>query len=678
MTPHIKQIKSNIAHWRSRYSETEKNNRENKKWETPIFAYLRRSTPKEEQRESLIQQEDGINSIVKKLGLGKEEIYYFAETFSGFENKKRKEWGKMLEQIDKLKTPCIILCRDISRLSRNPTDSQKIMDRVYWDNLFKKKEKILKIYSLDYDRIKEWDKNTDKEEMHKALSASYYDSLDTRRKSIGGILLKLESGEFPYHAPRGLEHIIVKWKKVLSQNDKMPFVRHAFEMKVERKGHKVIAKYLKQFWGIKIGEKELTVRYFTNTVYIGEYMEKTTGQVFGNLLFAEWKPPISITLWDKVQKSLSKRGRIYRNESEKDIFEERGCIEWGGLLARDIKKKQTKKGESTYTYYKNTKARVNIAQERILEMFKGELEKVIYKWSTPYILQELNFLKSSANKNQHVDLVNQEVYKFQKWFPHISQMGKLSKVMLYSFFEKVQKTSEERKQEAEGLYDKFITDSLAKLFVEHPEFEKDRDIYEKGMDAIKYFSLKESLAEEENIIESSNDFLKTFFSLSPNIRESEEMRKAQKGEILKLEEQKKDLEEERKQYRKKAVLVGMSAEEIEDVSKEIDRSIRIIQEEIQNLWENTDMEDFLERLPKILSEIVELSSEALITEEKEKKKENIIKLFEITVSNFSVSNKKELKIKLFEVLDTLVNGDNVGMETPSGVEPDYGALQAPA
>ena len=81
------------------------------------------------------------------------------------------------------------------------------------------------------------------------------------------------------------------------------------------------------------------------------------------------------------------------------------------------------------------------------------------------------------------------------------------------------------------------------------------------------------------------------------------------------------------------------------------------------------MEDFLERLPKILSEIVELSSEALITDENEKKKENIIKLFEITVSNFSVSNKKELKIKLFEVLDALVNGDNVGMEvwTPTNV-----------
>ena len=131
MTPHIRPLKNNIGHGRLRYSDSEKRQILSFNENIPVFAYLRRSTPKEEQRESLIQQEDGINSIVKKLGLEKEEIYYFAETFSGFENKKRKEWGKMLEQIDKLKTPCIVLCRDISRLSRNPTDSQKIMDRVY-------------------------------------------------------------------------------------------------------------------------------------------------------------------------------------------------------------------------------------------------------------------------------------------------------------------------------------------------------------------------------------------------------------------------------------------------------------------------------------------------------------------------------------------------------------------
>lgn len=122
MTPQLKPIKRGIAHGRFSYSESEKNYRVSINDDVPIFAYLRRSTNKKEQEDSLIQQEDGISTIVKRLGLGERKIRYFAETRSGFENRKRKEWGKMLEEIDKSSVPCLILCRDISRLSRNPTD----------------------------------------------------------------------------------------------------------------------------------------------------------------------------------------------------------------------------------------------------------------------------------------------------------------------------------------------------------------------------------------------------------------------------------------------------------------------------------------------------------------------------------------------------------------------------
>jgi len=43
------------------------------------------------------------------------------------------------------------------------------MDRLYGDN--KHKIKIDKIYTLDYENIKEWNKSTDKDEVHKVLSA---------------------------------------------------------------------------------------------------------------------------------------------------------------------------------------------------------------------------------------------------------------------------------------------------------------------------------------------------------------------------------------------------------------------------------------------------------------------------------------------------------------------------
>jgi DNA invertase Pin-like site-specific DNA recombinase len=68
---------------------------------------------------------------VKRLKFEKEKVRVFGETFSGFENKKRKEWTKMIEEINKEKSPCILLTRDLSRLSRNPTDTQTIMNMLY-------------------------------------------------------------------------------------------------------------------------------------------------------------------------------------------------------------------------------------------------------------------------------------------------------------------------------------------------------------------------------------------------------------------------------------------------------------------------------------------------------------------------------------------------------------------
>lgn len=303
----------------------------------PIFAYLRRSTSKKEQAESLIQQEDGIGNIVKRLGLEKESIVYFAETRSGFENKKRKKWGELIAAIDQSKRPCIILVRDISRLSRNPTDSQSILDRLYGDN--KRKRLIEKIYSLDYDDIKIWDRMTDKEETHRALSASYYESLDTRRKSIGGILLKLEDGQFPYAAPKGLENFKPNGRRILRQNEQMPIVQRAFEMKTEGKPHKEISRYLRQY-GIRIGERELTDRLFRNPVYIGEYVEKTTGKHFPKLDFAEGRPPISRALWEKVQKCLGRKISQYGEKQEGHLMEAKIKSESGHVFSKYLAKQK--------------------------------------------------------------------------------------------------------------------------------------------------------------------------------------------------------------------------------------------------------------------------------------------------------------------------------------------------
>ena len=103
-----------------------------------VFAYMRRSTTKKEQASSLPQQEEWIELIAKALGINYADIVPYTESRSGYENRTRKEWQRMLWDIDKAKEPCTILCRDTSRLSRNPTDNLAIANRMFWDNKFKK------------------------------------------------------------------------------------------------------------------------------------------------------------------------------------------------------------------------------------------------------------------------------------------------------------------------------------------------------------------------------------------------------------------------------------------------------------------------------------------------------------------------------------------------------------
>ncbi len=127
-TPHLKPLKKGIAHGRNSYSESEK--AEYSK-ETPVFAYMRRSTNKVEQEDSLEKQEDCIDEIAMKHEIDERRIIAFTETRSGFENRKRPKFNEMIKAIDKLKTPCMLLAYDSSRLSRNQKDSREIVDRIF-------------------------------------------------------------------------------------------------------------------------------------------------------------------------------------------------------------------------------------------------------------------------------------------------------------------------------------------------------------------------------------------------------------------------------------------------------------------------------------------------------------------------------------------------------------------
>ena len=86
----------------------------------------------------------------------------------------------------------------------------------------------------------------------------------------------------------------------------------------------------------------------------------------------------------------------------------------------------------------------------------------------------------------------------------------------------------------------------------------------------------------------------------------------------------------------------------------------------------------ISRIFVILSESVELGTNAIQERNTEVMKNDLMKLLEITTVELTVNNKKELKVKLFEVLDRFNSSESSIVEAPSGVEPDYKALQASA
>ena len=80
---------------------------------------------------------------------------------------------------------CVLLCRDSSRLSRNPTHNVLLTDMLYGDNDFRGRRIIDKIYMLGAEgrSVVEWSAKTNKAEITKELHDNYQNSLSTAQKS---------------------------------------------------------------------------------------------------------------------------------------------------------------------------------------------------------------------------------------------------------------------------------------------------------------------------------------------------------------------------------------------------------------------------------------------------------------------------------------------------------------
>ncbi len=634
--------------------------------DTSIFAYLRRSTNKEEQRESLIQQEDGIGSIVKRLKFEKEKVRVFGETFSGFENKKRKEWTKMIEEINKEKSPCILLTRDLSRLSRNPTDTQTIMNMLYWDN--KQRQTIEKIIYINMEGTEEITKETDKEEVHKKFSAGYYDSLDTRRKSIGWILLKLENWEFPYAAPKGLGHIIHEGRRILKQNNKMPFIIKAFEMKMVGITHKEISKYLQEVGGIKLWERELNDRLFSNKVYIGEYTEKNTWISFSNLQFFECETPIPMALWQWVQNNKGKKKGSYGLQQEK-------------YHLRSVLRTENGRRLSWYTQkwtsqYKNTVEGIHVSEKWLIEEFMSFLRGAIVKKIIWIKVNEL-FADRGLKGSKFILAIEKLL------FNHATSSG--IEVAFRLPFEKNElKIDIKNPDDISWILERLFEWST--LDFEWLDPVKEKWVLFLGAKCSNDDDLEKQISDWYTLVWWIwRNFVSMIGLLQENITKifmtsTQDVRKGQEALLKDLESQKHKIEEQSKLMMTNFLKSG-SIEGMEDVIKEQieegKKRIAEINNKIENLMNQKDSQIFLERIPNILRKTFELSEKLLTNGENRILREDIYELIMLTTFELKIKKKKALEIELLWPVRQVLFGENAVLEAPAGVEPASRALQAP-
>jgi flagellin-specific chaperone FliS len=85
--------------------------------------------------------------------------------------------------------------------------------------------------------------------------------------------------------------------------------------------------------------------------------------------------------------------------------------------------------------------------------------------------------------------------------------------------------------------------------------------------------------------------------------------------------------------------------------------IKTIENKIQILSQSGEIEHFIDVLPDILAKTFELSQKAIMDQDFEQSREDIMKLIEITTFELTVNTKKELRIKLFDWLEDFQNVD---------------------
>lgn len=589
-----------------------------------IFVYIRRSTANKQEL-SIQKQEDNARETIERNGYSEADVEYYIESKTAFNKvrvndgkvvERRKEFNRMLKDIDASKSPVTILTYEHSRLSRNDYDTQAVLDRLFNAYGDKTKWTIEKIIFNDWEV---WNKNTRDSDVKQFLLRAYTESEITGYRASSGMERQLKNGRYVFKTPLGIIRL-AHHEDALRTDDKMPHIQHIWKMKANLASNREINEYLKEH---NIVITTGLSKHFQSLIYAGYWLNEETGELVPQR-FAWWKPPISWELYQKVQNTLARNtGKLshsFKYGSKQEWWTIAKLLKW----EEDKQKRfSLEKAKGKYASYKsNAFWGFNMSERKIIQAFcDGPLLEIIKIYSKIVIDAKQTCL------NQYLQIVS-------------TKMQKISD-------EARKKISKERLEEIEEYLEKDI--NAEKLFSEIW-----KDLHFLNQDEIWFNDMQ--IQADDLIVRINNLSIKQAKEL---IREiilkntlkdyaSDRMRK--RNQIKKLEWEMEDAKKEIKTIQKNWLLKGYDKDIVDELVQDKQNEIINIQNRIQDVSQDTEIESFIDILPDILAKTLELSKKAFMNQDFEQSREDIMKLIEITTFELSINTKKELRIKLFDWL----------------------------
>lgn len=572
----------------------------------PIFIYVRRST-KNKQDLSLERQEDSANETIKDAWYDIEDIKFYSESLSAYNGVKIKGWEvvrrrtefqRMLNDIDRSPYPVTLLTYEHSRLSRNDYDSQAIVDRLFHE--YNKECGTIK--KIVFNGWETWDWNMRPSDVKDFLLRAYKESETNKDRTTKSMLRELRKGRYVYTTPIWIERI-KHGEDSLHTNNRIGYIIKAWEMKANWKKRKEIDAYLK-IYGIKISSSYED--YFQTLIYTGYWYDEENGEYVPQK-FQWWKPPISMELYNQVQQTLKKNtGKRmqskYWEKQKWDVLSE--LLKWEVDKSKSFSVEFAKWKHPSYknnAYWKYSKSQNKLIQE--------------------YLSQSVPVLKNLIDK---VILL----YSIRKWAMDNEE-----------FSRRIREVLQELQKMPEDLQWNYFSTELTKTFDETWVW---KDI------VIKFAQKDKQLAWE------FSELLSVYFD--EVWRMNRIIDTTERDSIINsLAKKRMEKISERDSVPREYALLKYPFSIAEERMKEIDKEILEIENDISSLWVAHDLEQFVDRLPDILIKIFELSSKVLTNKEINEMRWDILKLVELTTFELSVSTKKELTVKLFDGFKNVIN-----------------------